>query len=363
MQKILITTGIFPPDIGGPATYAKMLVDHMSEAKVLTYSRRLRTIPSPLRQLMFLFKTWRASRDVDMIYALSPLGTGIAAALTRKPFVVRVAGDRAWEDAVNAGRTSLLIDDFQKIKHRGFRHKLQVWVCKKSKAVVVPSAYLKRLVQGWGIAPEKIKIIPNAVNLVVEPLSKEEARTALGIHGKIILSAGRLVPWKGFRLIIKLMPELLKLNPFFRLAIAGDGPDREYLVALIKNLNLHNKVFLVGKKSPDELTRYMRASELFVLNTGYEGFSHQILEAMAAGVPVVTTNVGGNTELLRQGENGFMVKYNDEFNLKEAIRTLWESSELRDKFIEEGKKTAADYTVERMVKETMNVLYFSQHEK
>ena len=358
--KILIATGIYPPDIGGPATYAKMLVDNWgADAAVLTYTSALRKIPKPFRQLIYLWKTWSQAARADAIYSLSPLGTGVAtmwvARWRRKPFFVRVVGDRVWEDAINHGKTSLLIGDFQKTK-RGWRQRLQVKVCQRARAVIVPSAYLKRLVHGWGIAPEKIHVVANAVDLVVEPLSKEEARTALGIHGKIILSAGRLVPWKGFRMLIKLMPKLLKLNPFSRLIIVGEGPDREHLTAMIKNLNLQQKVFMAGKKTSSELTRHLRAADLFVLNTSYEGFSHQILEAMAAGVPVVTTNVGGNPELVHQGENGFMVKYNDEFNLIEAVKTLWSNAELREHFANEGKKTASQYTVETMMTKTVDVI-------
>ena len=363
MKKLLITTGIFYPDIGGPATYAKQLVDGLAgeyTSIVLAYSRVAPWMPKIFRQLMYALKVWRRAKQTDVIYALSTMSVGVSSALaarwTAKKFVIRVAGDRAWEDAVNAGKTHLLIDDYQKLQHRGLRHRLQVWVCRQAATIVVPSAYLKHLVEGWGIAPEKIKIIANAVDVVVEPLSKEEARTALGIHGKIILSAGRLVPWKGFRLLIKLMPQLLELNPFFRLVIVGDGPDREYLSVMIKNLNLQQKVLLAGKKSSQELQKYLRAAELFVLNTGYEGFSHQLLEAMAAGVPVITTSVGGNRELMRQGENGFMVKYNDEFNLLEAVKTVWHDAELREHFIKEGKKTVTQYTVGRMIEETKKVL-------
>ena len=351
MQKILITTGIFPPDIGGPATYAKLLADHFGEdASVLTYSPFLRKIPQPLRFFIFLFKTWRASRKVDVVYALSPLGTGVAAALVGKPFVVRVAGDRAWEDAAVGGKTSLLIDDYQKLKNRGIKHWLQVWVCKKAKTVVVPSKYLEGIVAGWGIEREKIKIVPNAV--AVKPLP-DLAVSPLSIHGTLIVSIGRLVPWKGFRMLIKLWPQLLEINPFFRLVIVGEGPDMPVLKAMAKNLNLQNKVYLVGKQSP---ARYLASAELFVLNTGYEGFSHALLEAMAMSVPIITTNAGGNRELIRQGENGFMVRYNDEFNLIEAIKTLWHDSDLREKFIAEGKKTAGEYTVEWTIEETKKAL-------
>lgn len=352
MQRLLITTGIYAPHIGGPATHAALIAKGLASdytVTVLTYSRWMRAVPQPFRFLLFLAMSWRASRNADLTYALSPLGTGVATACIGKPFIVRVAGDRAWEDAVNKKRTSLLIDDFQKVQHRGFKHRLQVWVCKKARAVVVPSEYLASIVAGWGIEQGKIKIVPNAVeHVVAEPLNE--------IHGKLIVSIGRLVPWKGFRMLIKLMPQLLEINPFFRLIIIGNGPDMPVLQTMIRNMNLQNKVYLVGKKTSEEAARYLAAAQLFVLNTGYEGFSHTLLEAMAAGVPVITTSAGGNRELIRQGENGFMVKYNDEFNLLEAIKTLSKDAELREHFIVEGKKTAAQYTPERTIRETKNVL-------
>ena len=95
---------------------------------------------------------------------------------------------------------------------------------------------------------------------------------------------------------------------------------------------------------------------MFVLNTAYEGFSHDILEAMLAGLPVITTPAGGNKEIIHQGENGFMVKYNDEFNMIEAIKTVWNTPELRQRFIANGQKTAEHFSAEKMLEETVELL-------
>jgi len=107
---------------------------------------------------------------------------------------------------------------------------------------------------------------------------------------------------------------------------------------------------------PPSISRNLAAADIFVLNTGYEGFSHQLLEAMLAGVPVVTTRAGGNRELINQGENGFMVNYNDEFNLFEAIKTLWQMPALCEKFSLAGKQTAERFGVTRMLEETVTLL-------
>lgn len=164
------------------------------------------------------------------------------------------------------------------------------------------------------------------------------------------------MPWKGFRMLIKIMPQLLEINHFFRLVIAGSGPEKKALDSMIRNMGLHNKVYLAGKKSRDELAIYMAAADVFVLNTGYEGFSHQILEAMACSLPIITTAVGGNREVVNQGENGFMIKYNDEFNLVEAIKTVWQDNDLRQQFSKEAKKTTSRFGEDKMYEETIKVL-------
>lgn len=380
MNKILITTGIFPPDIGGPATYAETLATALASKNfkvcVLSYSRQFNTKkydakydfrvirvwskwPIWVKHFIFGLKLVRLIRKYETVYALNVWNAGfpslVVSKIYRKRLIIRMVGDYAWEVGVGKGKISVLIDDFQNLKKKGWNkilYNLQKWIYKKADKIIVPSKYLGNIVKNWGIAESKIKIIYNGVDFKPVDLSKEEARTKIGIHGNIILSIGRLVPWKGFRMLIKIMPRLLELRQFARLVIVGDGPDRKSLQSMIKNMRLDKKVFLVGKKSKEELATYLAASDIFVLNTGYEGFSHQILEVMSAEVPVITTAVGGNKEIIDQGRNGFLVKYNDEFNLVEAIKVLWNDNELVTQFKEEGKKTIEKFSLEKMIEET-----------
>ncbi len=378
MKRILIATGIFPPDIGGPATYghilAGALISRDFDVRVITYSGSKKTGPDPklkiskvskslpkgIKHLWFFLKAIFLVRKSDTVLALNAVSAGfpasLAARLFKKRFVVRIAGDYAWEMAALKGKTTLLIDDFQTLPKRGFLHSIQVFVAGRADNVIVPSEYLKSLVAGWGINPEKIKVIYNGVDFKPADLSKEEARTKLGIHGNIILSVGRLVPWKGFRMLIKAMPKLIELNQFFRLVIVGDGPERKNLEAMAKNIGLDKKINIAGKKSSQELALYMAAADVFILNSSYEGFSHQILEAMKAGVPVIVSAIRGNREIVRQGENGFLVKYNDEFNLAEAVKTLHQNPDIKEDFIQGGKKTVEKFSVEKMIEETVKFL-------
>src|SRR3989344_1990233 len=378
-NKILIATGIFSPDIGGPASYSKTLASRLNNSVVLTYSPVLNfkednsqsfkvvrvwlKIPKGFRHAIYFFKALLLAKKSDAVFALNAVSAGIpamyAAKIAKKRFFVKIVGDVAWEKAINSDKTQLLINDFQGSKKTGLiktLHNLQCKVCKNADGVIVPSEYLAGIVHGWGIPKDKIKVIYNGVDFKPSELSKEEARRKIGIFGHLVLSAGRLVPWKGFRMLIKIMPSILEINQAFRLIIVGDGPDRKMLESMIRNLGLGNKVYLVGQKTQEELATYMAAADMFVLNTGYEGFSNQILETMSAGLPVITTAVGGNKEVIDQGENGFLVKYNDEFNIIEAIRSLWNSSELREEFTEKGKKTLEKFSSEKMFEETVKVL-------
>jgi len=319
--------------------------------------------PKGIKHGIYFVKMLREARNCKVIFALNAVSAGVparlAARLFKRKFVVKIVGDSAWERAISKGKTSLLLNDFQKVKRSGrarILHMLQFSVCKGAHTIIVPSEYLSGIVHGWGIPREKIKVIYNGSDFKASPLSKEEAKKKLGITGNVLFTWGRLVSWKGFRMLIKIIPKLAEINPFFKLVIVGSGPDKFILEAMIRNMKLERKVILAGRKNLKEVAEYLATADVVILNSGYEGFSHQILETMIAGVPLITTSAGGNKEIIHQGENGIMVKYNDEFNLIEVIRAVWNNSELQEHFIEEGKKTASNFSVEKMFNETIALL-------
>ena len=391
-MKITIAAGSFWPEIGGPASYLKSILPELKEAgfdiNVVTRSKkrkypedigfkykihRLKDLPGKsLNYLRFFLKLLKVARPSDLIYAQGAVSSGYPAywanKFLKKKFVVKITGDYAWEQ-YSLGNEITDVLDFQNKKISGkfgALRKIQMKVCRAADKVVVPSMFLAKVVGYWGVKAQNIEVIYNGTDFKPLDISasggpaagreKEKARREIGVSGNIILSVGRLVPWKGFKMLIKIMPELLKENQFVRLVIAGDGPEIGSLETIKNNMGLNNKVYLVGKKTQEELKTYLAAADMFVLNTAYEGFSHQLLEAMAFGVPVVTTNAGGNPELIKQGENGFMVKYNDELNLTEAVKAVFEHKDIREKFIEGGKKTAERFSVKKMADETIKVL-------
>jgi len=117
-----------------------------------------------------------------------------------------------------------------------------------------------------------------------------------------------------------------------------------------------DNVIMLGKLPHEEVLAYLKASDVFVLNTAYEGFSHQLLEVMASGTPIVTTNIGGNVEIIEDNKNGLLVEYDNKNQIKRSILQLLSSEDLVRALTEEGKKTVNNFSKERMINETIKIL-------
>ena len=371
MKKLVIATGIFSPDIGGPATYSQLLLRKLSaygyEAIVVTYGttqpqdttaiiRVSRKWPKGIRHCIYGWQVWRAARRADAVFIQGVGGEGIpamwAARIAHKPIVLKVVGDYAWEQATQRCGIMESIDQFQSKHYTGWPkrwQKAQRRVAQSAQWIITPSEYLRKLVSGWGVSEDKIRVVPNAVVISKNVCRKEEARTECGMGGTMLVSIGRLVPWKGFSLLIEVVAELRAELPDIQLVIIGDGPERKMLDFKIKSLNLEKHVRLIGAVPKEVVQRYLCAADLFVLNTGYEGFSHQIIEATAAGVPVLTTKNGGNPEIINHGQNGWLVEYNNAPELQAAIRKLCIDVNTRIFLSKAGQETAAQFSEERML--------------
>jgi len=148
----------------------------------------------------------------------------------------------------------------------------------------------------------------------------------------------------------------MKDFPDLDLLIAGDGPDKKKLEKKIIDLNLLNRVKLLGKIQQEKLLKKIKASDIFVLNTGYEGFSHQLLEVMSVGTPIITTAVGGNLELLENRKEGLLVQFNDKDSLKKAINELISEKETRTFLIENARQKVQKFNEKKMLKEIGQIL-------
>jgi glycosyltransferase involved in cell wall biosynthesis len=163
---------------------------------------------------------------------------------------------------------------------------------------------------------------------------------------------GRLIPHKGIDQIIETLPML----PGVELLVIGDGPERAALEARARALGCDARVIFGGGLPPAEVVAQLRKADAFVLNSRYEGLPHVVLEAFAAGLPVVATAVGGTPELVREGESGLLVSPGDVVRLRAAIQTVLEDRALRDRLREGSQAVLARHSQPAMIDATQALL-------
>jgi glycosyltransferase involved in cell wall biosynthesis len=367
-MKILVATGLYPPDIGGPATYARMLEEHLPEygiELVVAPYGWVRRYPKPMRHLVFAWKLMRESKGCDALYALDPVSVGlpalIACWLTKKPLFIRIAGDYAWEQGqLRFGVKDRLEIFYKKRFSYGLFVSILSWAesftTKNAALVVIPCEYLRDVMRIWGVEDSRVHVVYSALFPLTVTDSRDSIRRQLAYKGVVIVSAGRLVPNKGFAKLLEVFAEIIKEKNDMSLVIIGDGPQENMLKELTTTLNLENKVRFTGRLTKDALGAAIKGADLFVLNTEHEGFSHQLLEVMDLGVPIVTTCVGGNIELIQDGITGLLVEYGDQEELKKAIKRVLGQTNLHEEIVQRARLRTKDFDKRKVVGELAEIL-------
>ncbi len=366
--RIAIATGIFPPQSGGPATYSKLLADRLPafghEIVIVNFGSVLHW-PKGVRHVLYFAKLFTAALQADVIYAQDPVSVGLpakwVARLLRKPFLLKIVGDYAWEQGCQRYGITDTLDAFAfkntnvSTQASGVAYPLavrklkqiQLGVALAADRIIVPSEYLKRIVTAWGVPAEKITVVYNGFD---SSAASTIPAKPLALGASTIVSVGRLVPWKGFDSLIEAVSALETSH----LYILGDGPDRAVLEK--KAAELHAPVTFLGKVDHATVLHYLSSTKALVLNTAYEGFSHLLLEAMAVGVPIITTPIGGNVELIEDGKNGMFVPQGDVKAITAAIELVLKDPVRAKQLSEAGKVRVAQFTDERMLQDLLKVL-------
>ncbi len=358
-MRLVIATPLYPPEIGGPATYAKLLVEGLPgkgiEVELVKFSE-VRHLPKIIRHYAYYRRVRAAARNADIILALDPVSVGLpamrAAKKTRKPFILKIGGDYAWEQGTQRFCVTQTLDEFVKTKRmplpvRVLRH-IQTRVACSAMRVIAPSEYLKSIVGAWGVPHEKIRVIYNAVS-PEEPGAMPEAVASL--PRPLIVSVGRLVPWKHMEGVVDAVASI----PGASLAIVGDGPERTALMRRAEE-KLPGRAACVGMLSHRDTLATMQSADAFVLNSSYEGLSHLLIEAQALGIPTVATRIDGNTEVITDGGDGILVPVGDTAALAAALARVLGDGELRARLGARARESAKRFSVEAMLATTAAML-------
>jgi glycosyltransferase involved in cell wall biosynthesis len=333
MKTILVATGLSAPDIGGPATYTKFLEHHLPTlgvgVQVVSFST-VRKFPKGIRHLVYLWRLLRAAKTAECIYALDTVSVGVpamvACMLTKKPLYLRVPGDYAWEQGQQRFGITATLDTFLEMPVSPPLVRalvgIQRAVAQYATRIVVPSEYMRHVVEQWGIPGDKITRIYSALSPVTVHTSTQTLRRQFGYSGFVVTTAARLVPWKGISALCDAVVLLRTQGVKATLEILGDGDSRGDFEAHVRAIGAESCVTFRGSVAKQELWERIKASDAFVLNTSYEGLSHQLLEVMDIGVPIVTTPVGGNVELISDDVEGLLVPFNDATAIAHALKRI-----------------------------------------
>lgn len=367
-MKVLLVTGIFPPDHGGPSSYVASIAKDLSTYNIIVTSiislsdvetslvdneynipivRIIRCQNKLLRILKTIFLIYKYSKNADLVYVNGLLFESTIAlkVLRRGLMVVKIVGDLAWEKSVAKNLGSLNIEEFQK-KYVDFRtfleKKTQSFCVRQADAVITPSQYLKKIILSWGVIEKNIHVIYNAVrNEKYDINFKNRPNFDL-------VTVSRLIPLKRIDEVIRLCS-----RNNYSLLVIGDGPEFRNLKSLAADLNA--QVVFLGHVEKNEIINTMRAGKVFVLNSIHEGLPHVILEAKKAGVPVVATNVGGVPELITHRVDGLLVDRDNHQSLESALSELFRDSVLYARILSNSQTEDHKFTWLFMLSETTKV--------
>ena len=351
-MRVLVTVGIFPPDIGGPATFvpkiAKYFQDELNyEIEILTLSdnknsninddfivKRIdRNLPIIYRWLKTIFTIYKLGKNKDLIF-VNGLGTEatIANIFMKKKIIRKIVGDPVWERTYSKAKISESFDEFQ-VKNYGFSISLQKKVrsfsIKKSDIVVTPSKHLKNFILNLGFK-NKIEIINNGVFIT-------EENTNIFTNDQInITIVSRLVSHKNIKKIIRAISDLN--DPLVYLNIIGDGPELNQLQKISLESNNKDNIIFHGKLNRDDINHIFLKSDIYIQASNYEGLPHSLLEAMSYGIPVLCTPVGECKEILGNEDRGYILDLPvSKNNIKSKISEIIGEKNIANKKGERGK--------------------------
>ncbi len=363
-HKILVVTGIYPPDIGGPATYIPQFCAQLHNlgyrVQLISLTDKLngKRIDEPWDRTFVSRALWKPLRIFKTVLVLFRHSLGSAAIFTnglyeevaiisllhkKKRIVAKIVGDPVWERYKNKTENKVEIDAFNKsVLQRPYasQRKLLKWSLNQFSEITCPSEQLEELITKWGVT-KKVTVIKNGIKChEIVRLEPEYD----------VISVSRLVKWKNLdRLIMALA------NRDYSLAICGEGPERSNL----EKLALENqvKVDFLGQVTGESLNTVINKSKAFALLSTYEGLSFALLESMMSGKRILVSNAKGNTDVIRNCENGIVVDPTNLEQISTALDTLIMNKTAGEKMSLVAHQNALDlYCAERQIHKMIELL-------
>ena len=371
-MNVLVVSGIWPPDVGGPASHAPEVASFLRsrghDVEVVTtadappaeqpypvrwVSRRL---PKGVRHVRGAALIRARARRADVVYTTGMFGRSAAGALVaRRPYVVKLTADPAFERSRRRGLVDGDVDEFQAGgggPAAALLRRARNFELRRAAHVFCPSAYLRELVVSWGVDAERVSVLPNPAPSLPELPPRERLKESLGVNGATVAFAGRLTAQKSLERAL----EAVAAADGVSFLVAGEGPDRAPLEARARELGIADRVRFLGAQPRDRVVELFRAADATILSSSWENFPHTVVEALAVGTPVLAMDTGGVAEVVRDGVNGLLVPPGDTAALADAVRRYFGDPELRQRLRERAAESVADYSPGRVFGRLEDVL-------
>jgi glycosyltransferase involved in cell wall biosynthesis len=332
--------GPLPPPAGGMATQTQQLYELLTteglDVRVVQtnspYSPRwvteIKGIRAIFRLLPFFLKIWKLAGQADVIHLMA--NSGWSWQLFSAP-VVWIGWLRKTAVIVNY-RGGEAEQYFQKSIH---------WVTptmNRAAKIVVPSDYLKTIFSKYGF---EATAIPNIVNLERFKPREKSLETAKNEFRLIVTR--NLESIYGLPTAIKAVAVAKKEIPNLKLLIAGSGPQKEVLLVLIEEFGLQENISFVGRLGPGEIEHFYSEADIMLNPTTVDNMPNSVLEALASGLPVITTDVGGIPYIVEHEETALMVPVGDDQEMARQIVRLYKDKAIRQRLVKNGLEEAAQY--------------------
>ena len=351
-SSVLLVSGIYPPDTGGPATFTQDFSRWLSQKKIdvsiVTYTdgtskttyvdgvrviqvhRDINIVKRYFEYISILVKNYNSSAKVLAAGAFLEVMT--ASVIRNIKYTIKIPGDIVWERARNSGITDLDITSFQNselsLKYKAFR-RLFTFSISRAMNVVVPSAFLQNMVANWVGDSKRIELVYNSID------HSRFSQTESAKKNFDVVTASRLVPWKGVDEIIQCCKELN-----LSLGIAGEGPDEARLKGFASALG--GSVTFLGQIPKSEMPNFYSSGKFFVLNSSYEGLPHALVEAKASGLLCIGRAGTGSEEVVRDLMDGMLVSNEPGNSLKDTLERAISNPDLVDRLRQNAHEDVVD---------------------
>jgi glycosyltransferase involved in cell wall biosynthesis len=370
--KVLIVSGIWPPDVGGPASHAPDVADFLRSRGhdvevVTTADATPAERPYPVRavarhhrvgvrHLRGAALVQGRARKADVVYTTGMFGrSSLGSTLARTPYVVKLTADPAFERSRRRGYVEGDVDEFQQrdggVTVRALRLARDLEL-RRAAHVFTPSAYLRELALSWGVAGERVSVLPNPAPTVDAMRPREELRRELALNGGTLAFAGRLTAQKSLARALVALAGADGVH----LVIAGEGPDRIPLEERARELGIADRVTFLGAQPRERILELFAAADAAILSSSWENFPHTVVESLTVGTPVLAMEAGGVAEVVHDGVNGILVPAGDTPALGEAVRRYFAEDELRERLRNAAASSVEQYAPERVFGQLEDIL-------